>query len=247
MRDFVKLPALKVNGLTSETHYNKNLLLGDFDKKDLVVEVVGINPYVGKNDNGDGAHLAFQFQTPPTGVQIGGNHYSSPSVPNTNGYPAIFIRKYLVPVAGAAGSGTFLAGLFAAGVPESALWAPKRVTGGTFQYAGGVVGVSAAAKAKTFAVSDVLYLPTVWEVNNGSMPNVNYDPITAAPATGGENDSNQGVLRAYNSDSARNKGRDWWLASAAGYPNSFIGIANGKFYPWDTSESCGVAPVFCVK
>jgi hypothetical protein len=246
MRDFVKLPALKVESLTSE--YDRTY--GDFDKKDLVVEVVGINPYAGKNGNGDGAHLAFQFQKSPVFAPIGGNPVVI-DAPNTNGYAATYMRKYLVPVEGAAGSGKFLAGLLAAGVPESALWAPKRVTGGTFSPWDPKGAYEASVKAKTSTISDVLYLPTVWEVNNGSLAMITYYPSKGAPATGGENDSNQGVLRAYNSDSARgDKGSSmggWWLASASGDTCGFIGVYGGKFYYSHTGEHCGVAPVFCVK
>jgi hypothetical protein len=104
--------------------------------------------YIGgktHGENGTAAHLVFQFQNVP------GTHRMGRSYSNINGYPESEMRTYLVPFASTAGSGAFLTGLTAAGVPADVLWAPTRY-----------VAVPSANGAR--AIQDKLWLPTEREM-----------------------------------------------------------------------------------
>ena len=231
LRDYVKLPNLKVDG------YNGGYgVKGDFNKNDVVVEVVGINTYTGKNSNAAGPHLVFQIEKIVGMRTVAGNYGTD--VSNSGGYLATEVRRYLIPVASDAQSGNFLAGLLAAGVPEAALWAPTRVTGRPNPFTGSIN-----------TVTDLLFLPTVSEVCNGSVPSGSGRPITD-----GESSSNQGILYVYSSNSSRLKQTSsgsnewWWLASAAGNQNCFGAVSSdGHIDFLNSGETCGIVPLFCLK
>jgi hypothetical protein len=145
------------------------------------------------------------------------------------------MRAYLTPVADKAGSGNFLAGLTAAGVPDSVLWAPARYIAN-----GGGNGATVAD-----IITDKLWLPTEREMF-GSRTYSNSIYETAA---------NQARLEYYGENSKRIKhksgsSRQWyWEASPeAADASSFCAVdyagttANG-----DAGIVGGCAPAFCVK
>jgi uncharacterized repeat protein (TIGR02543 family) len=225
--NYVDLPALSV------TAYNGQ---GAFSANNARVEVVGVSSYIDKNGNGSGKHLVFQFKD----VMV--NRRMNATATNAGGYAASEMRKYLTTVSEDANSGKFLAGLLAAGVPQTALWAPSRVIGGN--------------SSNKSTVTDSVYLPTVWEVaetNNSTQSGSTSDAMTANEGT-----ENQGRLTIYGAGEGGNNGRvksgaTWyWLASTSTYYLSpgysfclvyYLGFIDGA----NASFEGGVAPVFCVK
>jgi hypothetical protein len=229
--------------------------------------VVGINsfqsnaPYIYQGKDTPPAHVVFQFQNLPVKRRM------NPNVQITGGYAASEMREYLVPVAGATGSGVFLAGLQGAGVPKDVLWAPARAI------SQGVDGTGSEV------ISDFLWLPTEREmVQDGISYFVDYQygPYSA----NGETKSNQAQLAYYtdNGDNLDNKNTDasnnrrlkvsptysgypnvqkdafyntWvWAASAfadTDAPGWFCGVGSfGLAYTTVSDAAGGVAPAFCV-
>jgi hypothetical protein len=218
--DYVDLPSLSVAAYGDGG--------GAFTNANERVQVVGVNSYT-KNGN-SGKHLVFQFK------DIMVSRRMNATDTNAGGYAASEMRKYLTTVSGDNNSGKFLAGLLAAGVPQSALWAPNRVIGG----------------ASSITVTDSVYLPTVWEVaETNNSTGSNSVAITANEGTG-----NQGRLTIYGAGSGGNNSRVkdstlYWLASAStkyGRSSSFCvvdyyGVASDN----NASFASGIAPAFCVK
>jgi hypothetical protein len=194
--------------------------------------VVGINSFNGKNDNAV-PHMVFQFQHVPITPRR-----MNQTETNKDGYAGSEIRKYLTPVTGADGSGAFLTGLENAGVPRDKLWAPKRVV---------------SVKNGPGVISDLLWLPTVWEMSGSSGGSVKED----------ETKENQARLEYYTSNAKRkkysksktgypkittSKGRDYWLASPYTGDLSlfcFIGDDGGN-YDSVGDVAAGCAPAFCI-
>jgi hypothetical protein len=115
--------------------------------------VVGINSFNGKNGNNKD-HVVFHFQNIPVTRRMNSNDT------NSGGYAASEMRKYLTPVSGYSDSGKFLTGLTNAGVPDSVLWAPKRMM--STEYSG----------SGTTQIEDKLWLPTEREMfGNGLYSN----------------------------------------------------------------------------
>jgi hypothetical protein len=198
--------------------------------------VVGINSF---KSNGQYSappgnavdHVVFQFEYLPgehrmNPLDSSGNHT------NAGGYPASEMRKYLTPT-GDGGSGNFLDGLKAAGVPESVLWGPSRV-------------VSKTGYSETSTLTDLLWLPTAREMLGN-----NPDDMAAA----GEDASNQARLEYYATKTLIKKkvgddsAFDYWLASATSENTyRFCRITNaGEAWTQNANYLLGVAPAFCVQ
>jgi hypothetical protein len=196
--------------------------------------VVGINSFNGYNDNSK-PHVVFQFQNIPAVRRI------TVSSTNDGGYEKTEMRKYLVPVPGDSKSGNFLTGLKNAGVPEGVLWAPART-------------LSKGQSGKgTVTLSDLLWLPTEWEMfeNNGIFGN--FGPYSSTDETR----ENQTWLAYYTSHTTRVKiwhgssvypGYQYWMSSAnKESPLSFCCVEpTGDSSIYHYASSTGVAPAFCV-
>jgi hypothetical protein len=114
-----------------------------YEGRKLRLIVVGINSFIGRNDNGNATpHVVFQFQNLPASRRT---HSAESNI----GYGETEMRMYLTPVAGDDNSGTFYTGLLEAGIPEQVLWAPIRY----------VSKRTAAEK-----ITDLVWLPTEWEM-----------------------------------------------------------------------------------
>jgi hypothetical protein len=209
--------------------------------------VVGINSFrsgkgvdyqynITVNDGVD--HVVFQFHNIPVQRRMNKIFYTPSASPipyysNDGGYAASEMRKYLTPVADFPESGKFLAGLLAAGVPKTVLWAPARY-------------VSKKENAPR-EIRDTLWLPTEGEL---------YEQRWFSDYVG-EIESNQARLEYYTDDDKRIKyyndpeSGDWdalehWSASAYS--------GNWEFYHVDSDGKArisgdvnlGVAPAFCV-
>jgi hypothetical protein len=198
--------------------------------------VVGINSFNNLNGNGATQHVVFQFQNSPVKRRM--NETES----NTGGYPASEMRKYLAPVVGVDGSGTFLAGLYNAGVPEEVLWGPARV----------MSTKNEDPPAET--IQDLLWLPTEYEMfgkADQSVKNVEtagnqasfkqyytgYNRlIKASQATSNYPTITQATLPAY------------WLASAGDSGTNVFCVVFTNATPSvaKASNVRGVSPAFCV-
>jgi uncharacterized repeat protein (TIGR02543 family) len=176
--------------------------------------VVGINPYYGKNGNADTPHLVFQFKNYPGN----GKMHLNDSGNNTGGYKLTEIRSYLL--------SNYWPALQTAGVPDSAVWAVKRV------------GANDGAATGTNTIEDKLWLPTEWEMfGSNSISNSNY-----------ENSANQGRLGYYSSDDSRKKTDVYLTASPATEVYWWCGVTpNGSPTKWiEPKSSVGVAPAFVI-
>ncbi|MDR2467374.1 MAG: DUF6273 domain-containing protein, partial [Spirochaetaceae bacterium] len=230
--DYVDLPSLTVAAYGGSDGNGG----GAFSNTKARVQVVGVNSYT-KNGN-TGKHLVFQFK------DIMVNRRMNETNTTTGGYAASEMRKYLTTVSGDANSGKFLAGLVAAGVPQTALWAPSRV-------------ISGAA-----AIADLVYLPSYWEINK------TVDAWSGGSYVSGESDGNSAWFSYYspagsasNLDSTAGKavrkkklhGTEtdawWWFASPySGSSSHFCYVHNlGHAHNYIASSAGGLAPVFCVK
>ncbi|GHV91438.1 hypothetical protein AGMMS50268_19410 [Spirochaetia bacterium] len=239
--DYIDLPSLTVAGYPTDDATSG---YGKFTVPDaeltghgrlLRLIVVGINSFKtgGAVVNNPGAppHVVFQFQNLP------GTHRMNDTNTNVGGYKDSEMRKYLAPVDGVGGSGNFLTGLTAAGVPESVLWAPsRRVWGGS-------------TSTTEDTIDDKLFLPTAREMfGSASNSNTTY-----------ERDNNQGRLEYYLSGNDGNAFRTkynsgntataYWEASPASSNAAlFCSVyTSGVSYTNDASDARGFAPVFCVK
>jgi hypothetical protein len=214
--------------------------------KKLRLIVVGINSFrSGKGVDhqyniavNDGvAHVVFQFQNIPVRRRMNRifSMNTTPPIPyysNEGGYAASEMRKYLTPVAGFAESGKFLAGLLAAGVPETVLWAPARY-------------VSKKENAPR-EIHDTLWLPTEGEL---------YEQRWFSDYVG-ETENNQARLEYYTDDGKRIKyygdpgngegAYEHWSASAYSGSWQFCHACfDGKAHI-SLDVALGVAPAFCV-
>jgi hypothetical protein len=224
LKDYITIPSLTVD------NYNG---VGYFTTSNAVVEVVGLSPYKGKNDNGSDEHIVFQFKDVLTKRRMNSTDT------NAGGYAGSEMRKYLAEVSGDAASGKFYAGLIAAGVPSSTLWNPKREIGG-----------SGSTKS---TVADSVYLPTLWEVAETN--NFTHSGSTGTAVTQNEGAGTQGRLKAYGAGENGNNSRKktgtidwWWLASASIYKSSaFCDVNTTGIAATNANSAGGVAPAFCVK
>jgi hypothetical protein len=193
----------------------------------LRLVVVGINSFNASGDytgngNGEDAHLVFQFQNLPF------TRAMEADATNANGYGGSDMRTYL--------TGAFLTGLYAAGVPDAVLWAPKRYA------ANKGTGASSAA-----LIQDKLWLPTEREMFASQ--------VYSNPAY--ETEENQARLEYYADESLRTKkynafnASDWyWLASPLSTSTANFCLVSYTGYssngPDDASLG-GCVPAFCVK
>jgi hypothetical protein len=185
-------------------------------------------------DNDATPHVVFQFQNIPVKRRMNAldGEYNST---NAGGYAASEMRKYLVEVGNSeadANDGKFLAGLKNAGVPEEALWAPKRF----------VSDKGSGTDNRNTEISDLLWLPTEWELFGGNTKSVPADETAA----------NQARLEYYASDEARRKYladryEKYWGASPATGDGMFCAVEyTGSAIGHSASGAVGCAPAFCV-
>ena len=209
-------------------------------KRLLRLIVVGINSFNTAVENGyqppdenNTPHVVFQFQNIPVkrrmNALVGGRET------NAGGYAASEMRNYLTRVAGDGNSGKFLAGLLDAGVPEEALWAPKRF----------VSDKGSGTENRNTEISDLLWLPTEWELFGNGKWSVSED----------ETAENQAWLEYYTSDGSRIKfdveaAKRWYYeASPATWNGVFCAVVPGgtaSTYS-ATSSDVGCVPAFCVR
>jgi hypothetical protein len=169
------------DGLTVAKYPSDTVRLGELNhsKINLTLIVVGINSfapeerqygkYPGGGSGSDKPHLVFQFKDIPV------DYYMNNGWTNTGGYKGSLARSYLVEVEDKDGSGAFMVGLTAAGVPfddKELIWAPTRYTSNNND-----------------ETTDQLWLPTEYEMT-GKQIYSSYD----------ENWTNQGRLGYYMDD-----------------------------------------------
>ncbi|GMO28330.1 MAG: hypothetical protein Pg6A_16200 [Termitinemataceae bacterium] len=210
--DYVELPSLTVSA------YNGNgggiNITSNANNGKLQLMVVGINPYYGKNGNADTPHLIFHFKDYP-GY---GRMHASKDANNAGGYKLSEIRTYLMT--------NYWAALQTAGVPDSAVWAVKRV------------GANDGVATGTDTIEDKLWLPTEWEMfGSNSNSNSNY-----------ENSANQGRLNYYKDANSRKKANLYLTASPAKEAYWWCGIgSDGNSTRWiEPPTTAGVSPAFAV-
>jgi hypothetical protein len=167
-------------------------------------------------------HVVFQFQN-----LVVSSHAWNATNNNFGGWKDADLRKFVTPVDEVNGSGSFLAGLTKAGVPESVLWAPTRTV--STGHAGGSV-----------AIKDRLWVPTLREMTGGS-------------ANSNETVENQARLEYYQDNQSRIKyttanSMAYTLASTHFEANVVDTIAaGGGGSTGDASYPRGLAPAFCIK
>jgi hypothetical protein len=231
--------------------------------------VVGNNSFHSGKDaytetaNDDTPHLVFQFQNLPGRHRMDiPSHYVNYLFNGTTtseidcweygwvcvaekGYSGAEMREYLSPVAGVAGSGAFLAGLVAAGVPDNLFFAPTRHVSGPR----GAVGNSIVT------IQDKVWLPTEYEMCRSTEWSVQ------------ETAERQAHLEYYTTDTRRTKytgantAGAWWRGSPnidnnvfaqysdASLPEPIFFRATGEGGAGgskDASKAWWVAPAFCV-
>ncbi|GHU99131.1 hypothetical protein FACS189483_08020 [Spirochaetia bacterium] len=252
--NYIDLPSLNVAGYPNDDYdlaYTPNpgrygkitatdaALSGDHGRL-LRLIVVGINSfnaqgsYVGAPNASEAPrHLVFQFQNVP------GTHRMNNTSPFVGGYAGSEMRQYLVPVAGKAGSGKFLTGLTAAGVPEDVLWAPSREVWTGFLSSGG------SPSTTVDTIADKLFLPTEWEM----LGSRSYSHATY------ETTANQGRFEYYAiANSTRKYGSGdtqlaYWEASPHGTNSQYFCnvTATGTLGYNMPDMAVGCVPAFCVK
>jgi hypothetical protein len=183
--------------------------------------VVGINSFIGINGNTQ-PHVVFQFQNLP------GTRRMNATDTKANGYAGSEMRTYL--------TGNFLTGLTTAGVPSSVLWAPTR------RVANGGAGAD--------AITDLLWLPTEWEMFGAQSYSSWYE--INGTASSGPN-TLQADFNGYYMTNSRIKYNSsntagwYWVASPSTQPNaSFACSGSGNNY-FLASQVYGCAPAFCVQ
>jgi hypothetical protein len=212
--------------------------------------VVGINSFKNLNGNGATPHVVFQFQNIPV------NRRMNSGMTNGGGYRDSEMRKYLVEVGDSnadPNDGKFLEGLKAAGVPEGALWAPKRVV---------------SVKNGQGELEDLLWLPTERELFENGKSTYQYEGTTYGPynprsVTADETAANQARLEYYTTNESRLKffaggsadithihADDWWWEAspyaADAYSFCRVDYAGYSYYI-SASKEGGCAPAFCVR
>ncbi|MDR2246867.1 MAG: hypothetical protein LBE17_09440, partial [Treponema sp.] len=136
-----------------------------------------------------------------------------------------------------AGSGTFLAGLVAAGVPKSVMWAPLRHV------------ATGSAAGDGIKVQDLLWLPTEREM---------FESTAGYYTIAYETEANQAWLEYYTSNDRRKKAtptgetnKMYYLGSAPfGESNnvtSFVTVlSEGKHNYTAATNEVGCVPAFCI-
>jgi hypothetical protein len=177
------------------------------------------------NDGVD--HVVFHFQNMPVLRRM------NAAATNAGGYAESEMRKYLTTVEDDADSGKFLAGLVAAGVPKSVMWAPLRHV---------ATGNDAGDGTK---VKDLLWLPTVREMFES----------TDGYASTYETEGNQAWLEYYSSNDRRKKAAPtgeevtYYLGSAAFSkdPDLFATVlSDGNPTYTAANNEAGCVPAFCI-
>jgi hypothetical protein len=220
--DYIDLDSLTVAAYNGQGAVSvpSNTDLGDNGKL-LRLIVVGINSFHSNGtytvtDNDTTPHVVFQFQNVP------GTRRMEATSTNANGYTDSEMKQYLV--------GNYLAGLTAAGVPNTVLWAPKR-----YARNGADTGAD--------VIEDTLWLPTELEMRGAR---------TFSSATY-ETAANQARLEYYTTNALRikymsdNSAMYFWLASvnsASFFCHSETGGTAGYNY---ATAAFGCAPAFCVR
>jgi hypothetical protein len=253
--DYIDLPSLTVTGYDGTEDVVNNgdadygyintpnaditpeeLPFDGYEGKLLRIIVVGINSFstidstntsYNVTENDGTPHIVFQFQNIPGMQKM--SPEDGPGGTAAGGYAESMMRKYLVPVEGAGGSGNFLAGLVSAGVPASVLWGPQRK-----------MSVNASVSVNT--IEDIVWLPT--------LPEIFLNPALVSLA---EIATNQTHLEYYGSDAKRIKydmndmAELWWEATYKSSTEFRYTDCDGKYTYGYASDSLGCAPAFCVK
>jgi uncharacterized repeat protein (TIGR02543 family) len=144
--------------------------------------------------------------------------HASKDANNAGGYKLSEIRTYLMT--------NYWAALQTAGVPDSAVWAVKRV------------GANDGVATGTDTIEDKLWLPTEWEMfGSNSNSNSNY-----------ENSANQGRLNYYKDANSRKKANLYLTASPATEAYWWCGIgSDGNSTRWiEPPTTAGVSPAFAI-
>ena len=206
--------------------------------------VVGINSFypergAAEYEGGFGEstpvpHLVFMFQNAPAISRWG--ETSEP-------YSSSVVRKYLVPVQSAAGSGKFLEALIESGIPAGLFFAPKRY-----------IAIRSSNPTGVELVVDKLWLPTMREMfgfdDTGDSSDISARPNDV------ENKQNQARLAYYNTDESRKKYSSqnslssYYTASPRHGDTTRICevSSSGKVTPSGSSRHEGpISPAFCIK
>jgi hypothetical protein len=179
------------------------------------------------------AHLVFQFENIPV-------KHGMLNSDQAHGYETSAMREYLTRVQGVDGSGSFLNGLLAAGVPEPVIWAPARA-----------VSKYAVQEDQITILRDALWLPTGREIFLNGQDEEGISTV--------ETGINQARLEYYANDSSRIKKYNgspavYWEASNYNPVNggardaSFCAVTSqGHTGAEDPFSAQGAAPAFCVQ
>jgi uncharacterized repeat protein (TIGR02543 family) len=192
--------------------------------------------YSGGGTGSDSPHLVFQFQNAPR------KHRMNPTDTAEGGYKDSEARAYLVPVPGKPGSGAYLEGLKAAGVPfdsaDNIIWAPVRKLAKEYN--------SAQGSGDTNDIADALWLPTYSELF-GFIYGF-YGPTV-------ENASNQAELgytnflcnRAKLSSNSLAMDGQWWMATPSNSYSFGMVDWSGNSSSKQASQNAAISPAFCVR
>jgi hypothetical protein len=225
LEDYIDIPNLVIESSAGKEGYegHPNLYSAYYlpiSASNARLLVVGINSFLDKNDN-TGAHVTLHFQNSVVGMGV-------MNITNTNegGYKESLMRQWL--------THDYLEGLLAAGVPDEALWAPKRAVWDA------VNGQAGAADI----IEDKLWLPTEWEMYG---ENIRSSPVW-------ENAENQGRLEWYQSATQRRKtgpsgsGAGYVLASPSSGTGAFcFSNYNDVVYSSVAGRVFTFVPAFCVR
>ncbi|GMO30894.1 MAG: hypothetical protein Ta2F_06020 [Termitinemataceae bacterium] len=211
--DYIDLPSLSVAG---DTGHETAELYGYINAaSDLRLIVIGINSFNAINDNNT-PHIVFHFKDIP------GDHKMNETDTNTTGYLDSTMRNYII--------NNFLPGLISAGVPDAVLWQPNRI-----------VASRGDGLAVPQAITDKLWLPTVWEMTGAQSHSV----------ASCETSSNQANFTGfYGNYDARKKSSNWYfLASPSSVSASyFCGLDSYGYASYiNASLAGGCVPAFCVQ
>jgi hypothetical protein len=188
--------------------------------------VVGLNSFNAQgqytgNGNGESAHLVFQFQNVPA------RHRMTVNRLNYSGYESSEMRAYI--------TGNFYRGLISAGVPDSVIWAPKRI-----------VAAGGNGSGATRQIEDKLWLTTGSEVyGSGSGPETEqnqahfeyYSPPVGPPWNL--------LLVKY---TVAGSDVTYWQASPYTSDGASFWLVNGFMFAAAEGDNVdGVAPAFCIR
>lgn len=201
----------------------------------LRITVIGKNSFNGINENGTTGHVVFQFQNIPGYHRQQAQNYSDPAT----GYLNSEIRAYL--------NSNFLAGLTAAGVPDTILWAPKRKVE-NFTNISEDSNVVTLVPPNLQEMADKLWLLTAYEMYGEEDKKFNVETAANQADFSSYYDSQEMMLKYGTGVS------DYWLASSYNDSRPTRGIyrtyieSSGNFR--DTTQlgnEYGIVPAFCVK